>query len=394
MTTLSTDVAIIGAGIIGSATAYALKSTFRSSRSVLLIEMDTSYRYASTPRSAGGIRQQFSTPENIALSQATLAFVKSMQDDFGVDADVGFKERGYLLLAGPRGREIVAENVAIQQSHGASVELAGADDLSERFSWLSVKGLTAGAFSTQGEGWADPALLMGALRKRAIGDGARLHSGTVTGLAVDGSRVKALQLADGTTVLATAVVIAAGAASGAVAAMAGARLPVEPRKRYVYVIACRAPSESLSKAPLTVDPSGVWFRPEGAGFICGVSPDESNEPAADDLDQIDEAPFYDVVWPTLAERVPEFEAVRLAGAWAGYYDYNTFDQNALIGRLPGYDNLLTATGYSGHGFQQAIGSGRGLAELIEHGRFRSLDLSRLSPDRVERGIVVRETNVI
>ena len=111
-------------------------------------------------------------------------------------------------------------------------------------------------------------------------------------------------------------------------------LPVEPRKRYVYVIDCREASEALHRAPLTVDPSGVWFRPEGRLFLCGKSPEESEEPPAVDLDDIDHAFFDSEVWPRLAARVPAFESLKVVNAWAGYYDYNTLDQNAVIGRAP------------------------------------------------------------
>ena len=136
------------------------------------------------------------------------------------------------------------------------------------------------------------------------------------------------------------LVNAAGPWAGALSALAGLKLPVEPRKRFVYVIDCREASDALHLAPLTVDPSGVWFRPEGRVFLCGKSPEENEEPPVGDLDAIDHTFFEQQVWPQLAARVPAFESVKVINAWAGYYDYNTLDQNAVIGPHPRGAQLL------------------------------------------------------
>lgn len=394
MIPIETDIAIIGAGIVGSAAAYAITRPDAPGRRVLLIEQDTSYRTCSTARSAGGIRQQFSTPENIALSQVTLATLKSLKRDFGSDAEVSFREQGYLLLASPSGANILKSNVELQRRHGADIQLAEPQKLKLQFPWLSDVGLAAGSYTTTGEGWADPSALMNLLRNAAMTRGAKLIHGRVTVLKDQSGKCAELTLDTGQTVRANHIIIAAGAWSGAVAAVAGSQIPVEPRKRFVYVVDCRKAPENLRSAPLTVDPTGVWFRPEGNTFICGVSPSEADEPAVGDLETIDEQPFYDHVWPALAGRIPAFEAIKLVGSWAGYYDYNTFDQNALIGRLPGLKNTYTATGFSGHGFQQAIGAGRALAELIEFGRYVTLDLTRFGLDRIARNTPLRELNVI
>ena len=113
------DVVIVGGGIVGSAVAYFLSTdaAFRGRR-IVLIERDPGYREASTARSAGGIRQQFSTPENIAMSQFTLGMFRRLRTIFGAEADVAFREQGYLIMATPEGQALLAENVALQQSHG------------------------------------------------------------------------------------------------------------------------------------------------------------------------------------------------------------------------------------------------------------------------------------
>jgi FAD-dependent oxidoreductase domain-containing protein 1 len=92
--------------------------------------------------------------------------------------------------------------------------------------------------------------------------------------------------------------------------------------------------------------------------------------------------------------VPGFEAARLERAWAGYYEVNVFDHNAILGPHPSVANLLFMNGFSGHGLQQAPIVGRGIAELILHGRFASLDLSDLSFERVLENRPLLELNVI
>jgi glycine/D-amino acid oxidase-like deaminating enzyme len=150
----------------------------------------------------------------------------------------------------------------------------------------------------------------------------------------------------------------------------------------------------LQRAPLTVDPSGVWFRPEGRLFLCGKSPDMRQEPRAADLEHIDHSFFEEEVWPRLAARVPAFESVKVVNAWAGYYDYNTLDQNAVIGAHPQVRNFYFANGFSGHGAQQGAAAGRAVAELIVHGAFRTIDLARLGYERIAERRPLAERNVI
>jgi FAD-dependent oxidoreductase domain-containing protein 1 len=390
----SADVVIVGGGIVGSAVAYFLSgdSAF-AARRIVLIERDPSYAQASTARSAGGLRQQFSTPENIAMSQFTLSLIRHLTTMFNPDADVGFREQGYLILAAEDSVKLLAENVALQQLHGASIALLDAAQLSRRFPWLATESVGAGAFGTSGEGWFDPTSLASLLRNAARARGVLLLHDQVTRIDAN-NRVEAVQLASGARLACHALVDAAGPWAGELAALAGLALPVEPRKRFVYVIDCREAPEALRSGPLTVDPSGVWFRPEGRLFLCGKSPEESEEPPADDLDQIDYAFFDSNVWPGLAARVPVFESVKAVNAWAGYYDYNTLDQNAVIGPHPELTNFYFACGFSGHGAQQGAAAGRAIAELIVHDAFRTIDLSRLGYWRIAEARPLPERNVI
>lgn len=395
MASQSKDIVIVGGSIVGSATAYYLaKAGAIDGRRVVVVEKDPTYAACSTARSAGGLRQQFSTPENVAMSQVTLDLIRHLKNTFGPDADVGFREQGYLLLASPEGAEVLAANVETQRGLGADIELLQQDELATRFPWLNTDGLTCGSFGRSGEGWLDPVSLMNLFRTAARESGVQYIHDTVTGIDRSGHTVDAVRLASGTRIPCGAIVNAAGAWSGEVAALAGLHLPVEPRKRYVYVIDSRDAPEALHGAPLTADPTGVWFRPEGRMFITGISPEEADEPPAVDLDQIDYNLFEEEVWPRLAARVPVFESVKVVNAWAGFYDYNTFDQNAIIGPHPELPNFYLASGFSGHGLQQGAAAGRAIAELILDGRFKTLDLTRFGYARIAAGRPLLELNVI
>ena len=386
------DVAIIGGGVVGSAVAYYLeKHGFGGS--VAIVEKDTTYANSCTARSAGGIRQQFSTPENIALSRFGLKLIRDLKTEFGSEADVSFREQGYLILASPEGLPVLAANHALQFAEGADNIILTPADLAARFPWIISDGLGGGCFGLSGEGWLDPYSLMTLFRKAAAAKGAEILAGEVAAIVRDEGTVAAIALGDGERIGVGALVNAAGAGAGMLAALAGIALPVNPRKRYVYVLDCPSASEALHRAPLTVDPSGIYFRPEGKHFICGLSPEEQDEPKMLDW-EVDYGWFEERIWPGLAARVPAFEAVKVINAWVGHYDYNSFDQNAVIGRHPELVNFYFANGFSGHGLQQAPAAGNAIAELITLGEYRAIDLSRFGYERIAAATPLYEQNVI
>lgn len=346
------------------------------------------------------------------MSLFSCEFFRSLGHHLGVEGedppDVNFVEGGYLFLATAEGEPVMRDNFSVQRSVDAAVELLTPSQLQEKFPWLNTEGISLGCFGYRNEGWFDPWTLLNAFKKKALSMGVHYIQGEVVGADVQ-STVRSVQASLPTgeqrTIHCNHLVNASGPWASRVAAMAGVglrehsnpimhtELPVRPRKRLVFVFKC--PEGPTTDCPLVVDPSGVFFRRESAGsmFITGRSPPKEEDKDGDDL-EIDYSFFDERLWPVIAERVPAFEALKLTGAWAGFYDYNTVDQNAIIGAHPLISNLVFANGFSGHGIQQSPAVGRAVSEVILDGRTHSIDLSEFSFQRLVEGRPLLEKNIV
>ncbi|MCR5866345.1 FAD-binding oxidoreductase [Aquincola sp. J276] len=392
---MQAPIVIVGGGVMGAATACFLARD--QGLSAIVIERDPLHAQASSALSASSIRQQFSTPLNIALSQWSIAFLRRLGDELAVPGEpapqIGLTEAGYLYLASPAGAAAMRAHQALQARAGAQVQLLQPHELEQRFPWLSTEGIALGALGLRGEGWFDGPALHQAFRRKAMACGVRFLQAEAVGFEHDGAgRVQAVRCADGLRIGAThGVLLSAGAWSAPLAAQLGVVLPVSGKKRDVFVLDC--PAAPLAGCPLVIDPSGFWFRPEGRGFIAGAPP-RGEDADFLPLHQIDHAQFDEQLWPLMAARVPAFEALRVRSAWAGYYEMNAFDHNGLAGALPGWRNVFTACGFSGHGMQHAPAVGSAMAALMAGGRSDAPSLEVLSPQRLLDGRRVVEHNVI
>uniref|UniRef100_A0AAR2LSM4 FAD-dependent oxidoreductase domain-containing protein 1 n=1 Tax=Pygocentrus nattereri TaxID=42514 RepID=A0AAR2LSM4_PYGNA len=422
------DIVIVGGGVMGWSVAYWLKKKekVRDGVRVLVVEKDPTYSQASSVLSCGGIRQQFSLKENILLSLASADFLKNINDHLGVvnedPVDLQFNHSGYLFLASPDVAPIMEENYTIQRDLGAKVILLSPTQLKDRFPWINTDGIALASYGLENEGWFDPWTLLNAFRCKAMSMGVYQCFGEVTGFrcssqkaeTTDGDfvNIKRIKYVDVRMpnsleyqpVECAVVVNAAGASSGKIAdmlgighgpkqTMAGIPLPVEPRKRFVYVVHC--PDGPGLECPFLIDYSGFYLRREGLGgnYITGMSPEETEEPDVSNLD-VDHDFFHDKVWPLLCHRLPPFECLKVSGAWAGYYDYNTFDQNAIVGTHPLVNNMFFVTGFSGHGLQQSPAVGRAVVELILDGGFQTIDLSAFDFKRILYHEPILERNIV
>jgi sarcosine oxidase len=389
----SYDVVIVGGGVMGSSIAYFLASAPSFSGRILVLERDPTYEFCSTSRSWGGVRQQFTSAENIAMAHFNIAFFKSVHEHLAVDGetpDLGFKEQGYLFLGDAGNWAGLEAAHRLQIENGASVTLLTVPELAERFPWLNCEGLVGGSLGTENEGWIDPYAALMAFRRKARSLGAEYRHAEVAALNASGKRIDGVTLQDGSVINAGHVVNCAGYRAGALAATAGIALPVEPRKRMTYVFDCR---EDLSDMPLTIDVTGTATRPEGGQYLGILSPAEEDDPSRDDF-ELEYEGFESDIWPILAHRIPAFEAIKLTRAWAGHYDYNHFDHNAILGPHPEIAGIHFCNGFSGHGIQQSPAAGRAVTEWMLAGRPTSLDLSALGYQRILERRPFREGAVV
>lgn len=385
------DVVIAGGAIMGAATAFFLREQGFAG-TIALIERDPHFTHASTTLSCASIRQQFSIRENIRLSQFTLGLFRRLGAVFGADADIGFRENGYLILAGEAGLATLKSNHAIQVAEGADVVLENPEALKKRYPWMEMDGVAAGALGQTGEGWFDAHAYLSLFRKSLKGRQVDFIHGTIARLNRKGNAMTGVTLDDGAQIEAGIVVNCAGRDAGALSATADIALPVEGRKRSVFIFEAR---EKFNDMPLVIDPTGIYVRPEGSVFLAGGAESEEGEQAADPHDFEPDWPLFENdIWPVIAARIPAFEAIKATRAWAGHYDYNTLDQNGIIGPHPDVQNLYFCTGFSGHGLQQAPAAGRAIAEHIMHGNYRTIDCTPFGYERIRDGKPFRELNVI
>lgn len=392
----SYDVVIIGGAIMGSSLAWWLTENADFDGSVLVVERDPSYLKCASTLSNSCIRQQFSTELNVRISQFTADFCRNLRANMGGDDRVPNLEVhnfGYLYLADTEDfADVLRANQTVQRAAGADTRLLTADQIAADYPFYDLDGIVLGSINTRDEGYWDGGTLFEWFRRSAQSRGIEYVAGEVVALSRQGGRIGGVTLASGQTVACGQVVNAAGTRGARIAAMAGLPLPVEPRKRYTWVFTAETP---LDRAlPLTIDPSGVHVRTDGPQtYLAGCKGDP--DPAADPDDfAMDHGLWENHVWPILATRIPAFESIRVITEWAGQYDYNTLDQNAVLGPHPEVENFLFMNGFSGHGLQQSPAMGRGLAEWITHNEYRSLDLTPFSYARVAAGEAMVEGAVI
>lgn len=387
---MKANIVIVGGGIIGSSIAYHLARA-GGAGDIVVVERDPSYEQAATPRSNGGIRRLFSLPENIEIASHGLDFYRNFSNDMAVDgeaADINFRRQGYLFVSDAGGAAQMEENFALQERMGVDVELLSSSALKARFPSLSIDGVDLAVLSDH-DGWIDPhAALMGFSRK-ARSLGVDYVGAEVGALEADDKAVRAARCTDGQSIAGDIFVNACGAWCTKLTATLKLPLPVEPMSRESYYLRCE---DALEPLPFLKTETDLAFRPEGQGYVGGV-PDWSEQPGWN----FDVSPAYfdEVVWPALAKRIPAMERIRLERSWRGHYARSALDYSPILGQCGGrLDNLILANGFSGHGIMHAPATGRGIAELILEGGYRSIDLSCFGYRRIREGKPYREKGII
>ena len=391
----SYDVILIGGAMYGSSIAWWLSRDPGFDGSILLVERDLSFEFAATSHTNSCIRQQFSNTTNIQISQFGAEFINNFQSYFDHDPRVPhipIQSFGYMYLADTAAdAENLRQSQVVQAQLGAGTRHMTAAEIQAEYPFYNVDDITAGNHNTANEGYFDGGTIFDWCKRVAQEKGAEYVQNEVVAINRQADRIHSVTLASGETLSCGLLVNCTGPRGAHTARMAGINLPVEPRKRYSFIFDAEQPLDR--DLPLTIDPSGVHMRSEGRYYLAGCPPDDDAPVAYDDFNQ-DHSIWQEKVWPILAARVPKFEAIKLINSWAGHYDYNTCDQNAIIGQHHEVENFLFANGFSGHGLQQSMAIGRGLAEFITYGAYRSIDLSPFAYKRIAEGNPLVEKAVI
>lgn len=394
---VSYDVVIVGGAMFGSAVAWFLADNPDFDGTVLVVEKDPSYEHSATAHTNSCMRQQFSNAINVRVSQFAADFVKNFKSYMHHDPlapELGIQSYGYMYLAdNERSASVLREAHAVQVACGAGTRLLSAEQIRREYPFYYLDDVVLASHNRIDEGYWDSVAVFDGWRRSGRAQGVEFVANEVVAMTRNaaGTRVESVTLASGEVIACGTVVNASGPRAVETSRMAGIDLPVEPRKRYTYIFSAERPLEQ--DLPLTIDPSGIHMRTDGQHYLAGCAPDVDVAVDYDDFVQ-DHSLWEEKVWPVLAARIPRFEAIRQLNSWVGHYSYNTFDHNAILGAHTQVANFVFVNGFSGHGLQQSPAMGRGTAELITYGEYRTLDLTPFNYERIERGEPFVEKAVI
>lgn len=383
---MTADVVIIGGGVVGTSVALHLRQL--GVNRVLVVERDLTYSRASSSLAFGGIRQAYSSPINVALARASLAFFRTFDARvaaIGHGARIGFDQHGWLTIVDRSQAASAERRLAEQQASGALVGRVEPDVVAAKVPGVRVDDVAFGVFAPE-DGSLDPRAVLQGLRLLATDAGVTFLNGEVIGLRVDAGRVGGLALSTSDYLASECVVCAAGAYSGQISALADVPVPVVPVRQQLFraEVGVALPAHG----PAVVLPSGVYWRQErraeGDGpvshILCGWT--QADAPIGERA-EVDPRRWHDAILPDLARRVPAFSSARLAGSWAGLYEM-TADHHPLLGEHPAVRGFYLACGFSGHGLMLSPAVGATLASVIVD-RSSAIDITPFAPDRFERG---------
>jgi FAD-dependent oxidoreductase domain-containing protein 1 len=384
------DIIIVGGGIMGSATAYYLMKADPTLK-VAVVERDAAYTQASTTLSMANVRIQFSLKENVLISLYTQQVLKNFEEDMTVEDQkpkIYYRQEGNLFLVDAAEEIAARQAFDMQKDLGCQVQWWSPQTIREHYPLYEPEGFISGTFSPD-DGYIDAyAVLMG-YRAKARSLGAAYIQDEIVRISKNQKRVAGAELAELGHRNSAFVVNCAGAWAADVAKTAGVKLPVIPVKRQVFALDTAV--KPTGPLPLTILPSGLYFRSETGGLILlGKSLQE--DPVGFNFTW-DDKRFIELLWPELAEFVPAFDRLKLVRGWAGLYAVNTLDGNAILGQWPELKGLYLANGFSGHGLQQGPAVGRYLSELILQ-KPVSLDLSIFSPQRILDNRALSENGLV
>lgn len=388
------DVVIVGGGVMGCSTAWHLLAA-APGMSVAVVEPDPAYAGAASSFASGGVRQLFSRAENVLMSRYTHEVIETWADwtppsgetDAAEVPDLGWHPNGYLFITDHELSDQLRADYEQQRSLGVENVWLDPHELRERYPLIETSDLGPAVLSPR-DGWLAPSALLEGMARRSRRLGATFVRDRVVEIERDNKGATGVRLESGGRITADVVVNVAGVWGTELSAQLGLKLPVEPMRRFDHYVESPMP---FADYPFIKDPAGLAIRPEGPGLTAALV--DFSTPGGWDL-SIDKSWFEETVWPALVERIPQADELRLVSTWSGHYDQNRLDGQMILDRWTGeLDNYYVATGFSGHGLMHAPAVGRALTELILHGAFQTIDLSRMGLRRVFDNEPYRELTI-
>ena len=391
------DVVIIGGGVVGASVAWSLRREGFGGR-IVIVERDPTYARASSFNATGGIRHQYGSELNVRMATYSARFYATFDETMGTPSRrprSWFRQRGYLFLAGVGDEARFEARLERLRAAGSPIERWSVDRVRASIPDIVLDDVAFGIFGPQ-DGYLEPREVLAGWRGAAEHAGAEFTRGEVIGIERAGDAVSGVvvrssesdgsQTATEIRIDAPMIVLAAGAFSSKVGALAGVDVPVVPLRQHLYRLALERPLDY--RFPLTFDPTGLYLRHDDArderapeGLIFGRS--KMDEPAGENF-EVDMQTFEADLLPALHRRLPALSGARFVEARVGLYEM-TPDHNGIVGEHPGLRGLIIAAGFSGHGLMMAPATGKAVAELITRGRSETFDVSKLSPGRFSRG---------
>ncbi len=369
---------------MGASTAYHL--ALRGVRDIVLLEKEPFFGQGATGKCAGGIRYQFSTAINIALSQLSLPMLEQFEEETGQAIDLQWP--GYLIFATREADvPIFHRNISLQNSMGVPTEWLDNTAVSHLIPQLITDDILGASFHA-GDGLADPngvvAGYITAARRLGV---TALTDSAVIGIETEQGRVTAVQTGNG-RITCEQIVNAAGPWAGQISEMMGVTLPLTAVRRQILTT---TPLPDLApNLPFVIDfATGLYFHREGEGVLTGMG----NPNQAAGFDETVDADWEDVHLDAAIARFPLVERAGLLAHWAGLYE-NTPDAHPIIGAIEQVDGVYLVTGFSGHGFMHGPAAGLLLSEIMLDGQAHTLDVSSLGNGRFATGKLIKEYNVI
>ncbi len=379
----TTDIVIIGGGVMGASAAYHLAK--HGMKNIVLLEKEEFFGTGATGRCAGGVRYQFSTEINVKLSQESLPMIERFKEETG--QDVNYVQCGYLLVAtNEQDAETFKHNVDLQNNLGVQTQLLSGDEVRARLPLMRFEDALAGTFNSK-DGIVDPnGVVMGYVSAaQKMGVQAVTHA-EVTGITVGGGEIRGVQTSLG-DVQTRMVLNAAGPWAGLIGQMAGVELPIVPLRRQMFTT--NPLKEVPMDFPFVIDfAKSLYFHREGEGLLIGMS----NQNEIPGFDQNVDEDFELVNLEAAIERMPIVEKASRASHWAGLYEV-TPDAHPIYGATD-VKGFTVCTGFSGHGFMHGPVSGKLMSEYILDGTYSTLDVSMLDLKRFEEGRLIKEYNVV